>query len=127
MHGGKPGAVATIATLPLCINTDHLFQLVIGGDNRPNRHWRLELDVENSERELASIAGRVFAGAAAVVLLARHHHGVPMLPVSARALRQIGCRRKLSLASAIAEPSVGVWELGRVPRMKFMAAPSVVG
>jgi hypothetical protein len=65
--------------------------------------------------------------AAAVVLLARHHHGVPMLPVSARALRQIGCRRKLSLASAIAEPSVGVWELGRVPRMKFMAAPSVVG
>jgi len=63
----------------------------------------------------------------AVVLLARHHHGVPMLPVSARALRQIGCRRKPSLASAIAEPSVGIWELGRVPRMKFMAAPSVVG
>jgi hypothetical protein len=34
MHGGKPGAVATIATLPLCINTEHLFQLAIGEDNR---------------------------------------------------------------------------------------------
>jgi hypothetical protein len=61
--------------------------------------------------------------AAAVVLLARHRHGVLVLPVSARALHQIGSRRCRRWGS----PSARARGSRRSPRELHRAAGLITG